>query len=910
MLSLGVLTASDYYLNLSRQEGYYQRGQEPPGLWLGKGATHLHLTGEVRPKEFQLLLEGRAPEGANQVQNAGKLNRQKGWDLTFSADKSVSVLWSQADETTRAQIEALHADAVNAALGYLEAEAGWTRRGRGGKEREPVGLVVAAFEHGASRAGDPALHTHALVLNAGVRADGTLGTLVSRELYLHKMTAGALYRAHLASGLGEKLGLKVERQGRFFRVRGVPEPLCREFSKRRVQIEKVMRARGIVSAAGAAAVTLATRKAKAEKSREELLREWKVTGRAFGFSEPQVRALLGQERLSPVDTTPLFEEAVKTLMEGESHFKARQLLRQAAELAPGTGLTGPDLCTKMKTFLETDPELVRVSEDRYTTREMIALETSVLTVAERLHRSKRAGLDPEIVSQASRWAEQNASERQGIAVQLSEEQRAALEHITQTSGSLHLVSGLAGTGKTFFLDAAREAWNRSGYRVLGAALSGKAAQGLQEGSGIESATLARLLMDLDHHWVQTVGHHLWQLTRALQGKKTWGPPERMTLDPKTVLVVDEVSMAGTHLLNTLFTAVEKAGAKLVLVGDAAQLQSIEAGGVFQALQKRLGAAQLTQILRQREEWAREAVGQFARGEARTALQEYVKRGLFTLSTTRMEAALQLINDWSTRGIACPHEGLILTGTRQDRDLLNRMAQERRKKAGVLGFLPFQIAGERFYLGDRVRLTQNSKLYGVRNGMTGTLLSLDPIRNVARIRLEGEAGKRGRVVSLGLNHYKALALGYASTSHGAQGQTVERAFVLADASLQSCELTYVQMSRAKGETCLYADRETAGEAAEALLRGMETSRQKEMALDLPVSEGVIPPGRTETTIPQMLFPTDTGEFPEATTTTHVVSVIPKNAETTVRPTERETLSPPTPVAPRPSQSRAIRPHRPR
>ena len=138
----------DYYTHLAAED-YYLKGGEPPGRWYGQGAADLELDGPVGEEVFGRLLEGFSPDGREKlVRNAGQENRQPGWDLTFSAPKSVSVLWSQGDEATRKEIEAAQKAAVEAALAYLEEEASWTRRGHNGTERERARLVVATFEHG------------------------------------------------------------------------------------------------------------------------------------------------------------------------------------------------------------------------------------------------------------------------------------------------------------------------------------------------------------------------------------------------------------------------------------------------------------------------------------------------------------------------------------------------------------------------------------------------------------------------------------------------------------------------------------------------------------------------------------------------------------------------------------------
>ena len=207
----------NYYLDLARED-YYLEGGEPLGEWHGRGAKELGLSGTVEREQLSSLLDGYHPKTKGElVKNAGAENRQSAWDLTFSAPKSVSVLWSQADAETRREIQQAHGEAVGRALNYLDHNAGSTRRGEGGAEKESGKLVVATFEHGTSRAQDPQLHTHALVLNVCTREDGTTGTIESRELYQQKMTAGALYRTELASQLEKRLGVETVRKNSWFK---------------------------------------------------------------------------------------------------------------------------------------------------------------------------------------------------------------------------------------------------------------------------------------------------------------------------------------------------------------------------------------------------------------------------------------------------------------------------------------------------------------------------------------------------------------------------------------------------------------------------------------------------------------------------------------------------------------------
>ena len=221
----------DYYLELARED-YYTKGGEPPGEWYGEGAELLQVEGQVGEAELRNLLEGYSADGANKlVQNAGDENRQSGWDLTFSTPKSVSTFWTASDTETRKLIEESQDKAVKAALDYVQEEAGFTRRGKGGEFIEEAKLTFAMFEHGTSRAQDPQLHTHVLALNIGVREDGTTGTIRSHDIFEQKMAAGAIYRAELTYQLEQSLGLISERDKSCFQLSGVPKELNEEFSK-------------------------------------------------------------------------------------------------------------------------------------------------------------------------------------------------------------------------------------------------------------------------------------------------------------------------------------------------------------------------------------------------------------------------------------------------------------------------------------------------------------------------------------------------------------------------------------------------------------------------------------------------------------------------------------------------------
>jgi conjugative relaxase-like TrwC/TraI family protein len=841
MLSIAALSGGqgNYYLALARDD-YYLKGGEPPGRWLGEGAKLLGLTGQVEGPALKHLLRGFSADGTVPlIQGAGNSNHQPGWDLTFSCPKSVSVLWSQAEEDVRKAIQDAQAAAVREALDYLQDAAAFTRRGKGGHTQERTKLVVAGFDHGTSRAQDPQLHTHCLILNVGVRADGTTGTILSEPFYRHKLAAGAMYRAELANQLEKRLGLVLERERSWFEVKGVPEALVREFSKRREQVEKALAKLGATSAKAAAKLVLATRQAKEHLPRSELITAWKDVGRTHGFTAGDVNELLlkqGPRQDLAGRVSDCIEIAVERITRHQSHFSERELLRYAAEEAQAMGIAASVLRHKVKEELARFVSLGRVKgEIHYTTQEMRALEEKMLGQVEGLKALHSRSLAAKTVD--------------SVETSLSDEQKQALRHLTQSDGSIQIVSGMAGTGKTSMLRAAREAFEREGFEVIGACLSGKAAQGLEEGAGIKSSTLAKLIGmpevgyrgDLDQGVSDTLAGHARQIGQAALGKST-RQEERIRLSPKTVLVVDEAGMVGTRQMERLTREILAAGARLVLVGDEKQLQAIDAGGPFSSIGARLGRATLTDIKRQREPWAREAIKKIAYGEGRDALREYAARGLLSVTEDRNEAMQTLIRSWKREGATNPKDNLILASTNGDTTVLNRMAQVHRMLQGTLGKGSLTVEGSDIHHGDRLLFTRNSKRYGVKNGSLGTVVGVDTRHRILTVKLDD-----GKHVLIPTEDYSHLKLGYAVTTYKSQGVTTENAFVLLGGPTQDRELSYVQASRARGTTHFFLDRLDAGENLREICKQLERSRQKDLAHDILEREGredrerQLPPG---------------------------------------------------------------------
>ena len=284
--------SGDYYLHLAAEDFDFS---EKSGVWFGEGAKRLHLSGTVKAEPLKNLLDGLSPDGKRAlVGNARDPQRQSAWDLTFSAPKSVSVLWALAPEDIRLKIEQAHHAAVVKSLAFVEGCAGYSRRGSGGEEVKPADLTFALFEHRTSRAQDPQLHTHSLMINLGVREDGSTGTIIALGAFRAKMVAGALYQAELALHLRQQLSLAIEADRVGFHISGVPKPLCEKFSQRRQVLVRELNRRGVHSAIAAKIAAFVTRKTKETFPREVLFQHWKSVADQHGWSEAQARRLLSQ----------------------------------------------------------------------------------------------------------------------------------------------------------------------------------------------------------------------------------------------------------------------------------------------------------------------------------------------------------------------------------------------------------------------------------------------------------------------------------------------------------------------------------------------------------------------------------------------------------------------------------------
>ncbi len=876
MLSLAK-AAKDYYLQklgeISPREDYYLRGGTAAGRWVGSGAAELDLVGTVSAEGLVRLFDGEHPGTGEQLGRRLRKDGVAAWDVTFSADKSVSLLWALGDEQTRKEVVEAFEEATFQALGYLESVASATRgatktpvadgqdhpmfdgsgRPRYRVETWPIpssGYVAAAFTEYTSRAADPQLHTHVVIANKVRGEDGVWRTIDGRLLYRHQLAAGYLHEAVLRRELTERLGVRWQsvRKG-MADIEGFTRQQIEAFSRRREQLEAWREEHGLADTPAARQVAVvATREAKRDHALEDLEVEWQQRAAEVGLTPERIAQILNRgRRITIPHPDQVFGRLASPdgLTAKTSTFGRSEVVREMAALFPEGGTRG-QIEALADRFLQqqdvvtlsgrrTPSEIGRMldhtvvtgapavaplqrrdgtsfpgigGEHRYTTAELLATEQRIINRA--LSREPRGWTAPRrLVDAALRRRPQ-----------LTEDQRDMVRRFATSGAGIDVGVGPAGSGKTTVMATLAELAATTGTPILGTALAAKAATGLQTATGITSSSLAALT-----HQIRDEGG----------------------LAHGVVVVVDEASMVGTRQLAALSDQVEEAGGKLILIGDHHQLPEIEAGGLFHALVRRLPAVELTENIRQRQEWERKALAQLRDGSVADALASYLRQRRLVIGQSRDDTLARAVRDWYqyvtiTGNIT---GALLLAQDNPTVTQLNDLARSHLASSGHLDGPTLQADGREYQCGDRVICLQNNPRIGVLNGDLATVISLDPEMRTLTVRLDSEPDARhlpdwyldgGRV-----------DYGYALTGHKAQGVTVDRSFaVIGDSTTR--EWAYVAMSRGSGantaymacpepgDRCIHVSHKRRGDPLHVATLGLQRSARQHAAIEFGLSLG--------------------------------------------------------------------------
>ncbi|MEK6251468.1 MAG: MobF family relaxase [Actinomycetota bacterium] len=787
VLTIGKLGAGQerYYLEqvADGAEDYYSGEGEAPGEWKGDAAHELGIEGEVGADQLRAMLIGRDPSSEEPLIGGLGVNRSQGpvpgFDLTFSAPKSVSLVWALGGPETQTAVLDAHQRSIDAALGYLQREACWARRGHGGATFVPGnGYIAAAFRHRSSRAGDPQLHTHVLIANATKGPDRRWSRLHHPSIYAQAKTAGYLYEAQLRHELTRTLGVGWQpvRNG-IAEIDGFKDEQLREFSTRRAEI---LAAAGGPNASRAArqAATLATRRAKDyEVSPETLRQRWAERGTQLGLDGATIEGSILQRNLDqPAGTRAVLtaEQLDRVVTARVSHFDRRDAIQAVAQSLP-SGAPAADIEGTADAYLGTE-HVVRIGEgpkgERFTTLRIWELEQNALATAKRMQSTERPVAGEAIAERV-------------IAARptLKADQREMVERLLGGGEGISTVIGEAGTGKSYAIAAAAEGWVQAGIPLRAAAPTWRAANVLSA-EGVRAQSIAGLLAELDDSRVQGL----------------------TTLPRDSVLLIDEAAMVDSQTLARLIDHADSAEVKLVLVGDPKQLPELEAGGLFSALADRSDPIYLREVIRHHHELDRTAARRIREGRGVEALELYRSAERVVVAPDPDARREAIVNDWWD-SFSGGDDALMITQRNSEVERLNGMARQLLHEHGSLGQVDIEVAGQTFAVGDQVVTRVNAPTDGVSNRMRWEVAAVDAERHTVTL----DCLDQERRVTLERDYVEqvnpssgapALQHAYAANLYIAQGSTVDTAFVCAEPSMSQQDY-YVAMSRARDEAFLYA-----------------------------------------------------------------------------------------------------------
>ena len=759
--SIGAVASASQGLSYYEHDGYYAPDDPEhrrASAWAGKGAEALGLEGEVEGETFRAVLEGRVPDGSGRrlgrAGKAGTVAHRPGRDLTLSAPKSVSLAALVGGD---ARIVDAHDRAVRVSLGWVERNAAETRMKDPGTGRMVRALgqrmVAATFRHDTSRSLDPQLHTHAVIANMLQGEDGKWRTMANERLYASKMLLGALYRAELARGL-ERLGYRIEKthaDGRF-EIAGVSREVVEAFSTRRAAIAAAMAGRDAGAPADdqrlAERAALMTRAYKRDVDKATLRETWARQAEALGLDAQGLVAAAreraagrevgatagaeseaGREKAEPALDIPADRAVawgVAHLSEREAVFSRNHLLAAALAWRPGA-----------VTMVEAEAVLGRMEAAG-------TLHATNLPARGELLTTERARIDErETIALMQAGQGRGAAPMRGRAVDkalrngpLTPGQREAVKLVLAAKDRVVGVQGYAGTGKTAMLNRARALIERRGFEVRGLAPSASAARTLSQESGIESETLQRFL-------ARNAG--------IAEGRLSPKAEKAMRQAfSKTVLVVDEGSLASTvQARDLLRIATALRLPRVVLVGDAKQLDAVDAGKPFAQLQAAgMRTAQMRDILRQQDPELKAAVEASLGGDIERAFEK-LGDNVAAVKPDNLPGAA------AARWLALSpeqreHAGLIAPSHKL-RERINAIIRERLVRDGTVrgpaltterlvsrGYTHAEkTLAAHYRAGDVVAFHRPYKRLGIEKGDERRVLGAD--RNEGTVRLEGGDG---------------------------------------------------------------------------------------------------------------------------------------------------------------------------
>jgi conjugative relaxase-like TrwC/TraI family protein len=791
---------ANYWIEAVAEGGddYYTKPGEAPGQWMGDLAKELGLSGEVDRAEYTAILAGKhpktgqvlvkRPEPRTYVDATGKKRKVEpilGYDIRFSAPKSVSLLWAIGSEDVQATILRAHNHAIGEALGYLERHACFVRRGKGGAEIEPgEGFISMSFLHRSSRAGDMALHSHLVTANmTRAVSDGQWLSLASPKgrtpLLIEAKTAGYIYQAALRAFITRELGLEWQQVvNGYADLAGIARDLIEHFSQRRGEIVAEMAERGTSSAAAAEVAAYRTRDAKDYGVDPDAQRtDWRARADEFDFTEVTIKEMLsatrGREPRAIIGSE--IDGALGELEATHSHFSRRDLLCALAnrmrEGSDARQLEGAiDSLLASNRVVEIHHGGGPLATDYFTTPRLWSMEQKILKSAREGETAGVAVVDESVL--AAVLARHHY---------LGDEQVQMVRRLTTGGERIVTVAALPGSGKTTALNAAREVWAESAIFVGGISTPRSASNELEDQTDIPSISIAKFLIRCEE--------------RVAKGKEP--------LPRGMVVVMDEATLTPTPQFAAVVEYVERCDGKLVGIGDPRQIGAVGPGGTFGHLTNEAEAIILTEIRRQRDPVDRRIVELAHEGRGSDALDLFRAKDRLIIGDTLDEVKGAMVLDWFRR-FAAGEDAVMIARRRRDVADLNEAARRLLADNGFLGEASVEVGGQQFAVGDRVMTRVNTP--EVSNRERWEVAGVDASEQHLLLHRIG-GNERAVVVGPGYLQKRtdsgepSIQHANAATTYAMQSRTVDSAGALLDSGIASEDFT-VAVSRARGETTVY------------------------------------------------------------------------------------------------------------
>jgi conjugative relaxase-like TrwC/TraI family protein len=708
-------------------ESYHVAGTRPEDSnWRGKLAGVLGYDGPIHQFAYDLASEGKDSYG-RQLRKYQKNSRPAICDLTLNAPKSVSV---EALVNENFLAVTAHDRGVESALKFTEQHLLFSQvKHQGQVEHVHTSrALIGSFRQRDNREGEPHLHTHNVIFNVGW-VEGKWRSLANEQIYLNKLTIGAIYQNDAAYHL-HQAGYKTywDANGQF-ELEGNPKRLLEAtFAQRTEKLEAYLAQQGLDRTTATPeqlnAANRATRQQKVyDKDALSQLLDWQSTAASAGIVPCQPVSRQELDRLFTVAEHPgspqeIVIAAAERLSEKRTAFGYMELVREGCRLSSGKYLS-----TEIQKAVETSRELVAVAATTpypsYTTRTILQRESQILDWAIQGKSSYATISD---VNQAAQAAQKFS---------LNSDQAKALQHIAGSRDVITLIQGSAGVGKTRSLSALRDLMGER--PVIGCAVGGLQAEALSAESGIPSQTLESLLRTPAKDFPQNA-----------------------------LVVVDEVGVVSNRQMHRLIERARESNCRILLVGDTKQLSAVEQGNPFRLLQTRAGleTAYISQNMRQKDEQLKAVVDLCEAQRPAAAFDLLNSQGKIREIPTEDQRIEALVDDYLTRPIEQRRNTLIMATTHKERATLTQVIRDRLIQQGELTGPALSIevlqkkdldlhdllTADHYQAGDLVRFWRNSGQFN--KGELYRVSAVDPGQHTVQL-----IDEKGQTCTLDLYRYK-------------------------------------------------------------------------------------------------------------------------------------------------------------